>query len=434
MKNNNTHIMIIIYALVICMLTSNVFMINTSDFYRSVFPFIGEINTFDGNLTLNYELKKDFLSVFSYDYISSYSYILYIYAYIISFFTNYLDLRLLSSILKIIFIITLYSLFRNITKENGAKFLAIFFIIALPMLSTSNLAFFSSFYQEQIVIIALPIVSLFISGNNKKDILITFIAATLIACSKSQFFYLPLIIAIAYGIFNRDKFKFKILLTVLSMSLSLMCIWGSSGAAAFNKYHANYFGIYEYAKINNIDIEQNVDQKCIGVDAWGNKFNLEHGAIQTTLGGDCFGRNTSAGFVDVIRWVAKNPSIIYNLPVDAGIKTQYTENYFHVFNGIKLIQGNTGALSYLTEVKDYLFKDLRFVILFITMLLSIIFIRKKLSILLFTVCSFGTSQLYVSFFGEGYRDLDKHLFGMNFAFDLTIFIVMCLLVRLKFKK
>ncbi|MEH5867223.1 hypothetical protein PO631_25860, partial [Escherichia coli] len=81
MKNNNTHIMIIIYALVICMLTSNVFMINTSDFYRSVFPFIGEINTFDGNLTLNYELKKDFLSVFSYDYISSYSYILYIYAY-----------------------------------------------------------------------------------------------------------------------------------------------------------------------------------------------------------------------------------------------------------------------------------------------------------------------------------------------------------------
>ncbi|WP_251841947.1 hypothetical protein [Enterobacter hormaechei] len=433
MKNNHANIIIIIYALVICILTSNVFMINTSDFYRSVFPFIGEINTFDGNLTLNYELKKHFLSVFSYDYISSYSYILYIYAYIISLFTNYLDLRLLSCILKVIFIITLYALFKAITKQNSIKYLVIFFIITLPILSTSNLAFFSSFYQEQIVILTLPIIALHVTRSNKKDIIITFVAATLIACSKSQFFYTPLIVAIAYSIFNRDNLKLKALLTLISMSLSVLCISGSTGAAAFNKYHATYFGVYEYATINNLELDQNIDRKCIGIDAWGNKFNLESGAVQTEIGGVCFGRNVASGFGDVISWVVKNPSIIYNLPFDAGIKTQYTENYFHVFNGIKLIQGNTGVMSYLTETKDYLFKNIRFLALFIAMLLAIICLRKQHSISVFTICSFGASQLYVAFFGEGYRDLDKHLFGMNFAFDLSIFIAISLLIRLKLK-
>jgi TM2 domain-containing membrane protein YozV len=49
--------------------------------------------------------------------------------------------------------------------------------------------------------------------------------------------------------------------------------------------------------------------------------------------------------------------------------------------------------------------------------------KKTYSGLLFFISAFGVSQFYISFFGEGYRDLAKHLFPMNFSFDLILFVI-----------
>lgn len=127
--------------------------------------------------------------------------------------------------------------------------------------------------------------------------------------------------------------------------------------------------------------------------------------------------------LDVITFFIKNPQIIFTLPFDKGISTQLSENYFHVYFGYKIIANNTGVLADLTRIKDFLFDGSRLPVLFLVLPLSILFRKKRTSGAHFILASFAITQFYISFIGEGYRDLSKHLFAMNFAFDLMVSII-----------
>ncbi|ECE3908365.1 hypothetical protein DAE62_22325, partial [Salmonella enterica] len=131
-------------------------MLNTSDFGRAIKPLIEDIPAFTYDLPLLYKLKSPIGSINSYDYISSYSYILYAYVLLISLFTEYLDARLLSLLLKVIYIYSLYAIFASYIKTERYVSLFAFFILAFLMCSSSTLSMFTSFYQEQIIIICLP--------------------------------------------------------------------------------------------------------------------------------------------------------------------------------------------------------------------------------------------------------------------------------------
>ncbi|MDH8096203.1 hypothetical protein QIG34_28010, partial [Klebsiella pneumoniae] len=67
---------------------------------------------------LLYKLKGHIDSIDSYEYISSYSYILYTYVLFISIFTEYLDARVLSLFLKVIYIYSLYAIFTSYIKTE----------------------------------------------------------------------------------------------------------------------------------------------------------------------------------------------------------------------------------------------------------------------------------------------------------------------------
>lgn len=75
-------------------------MLNTSDFGRAIKPLIEDIPAFTYDLPLLYKLKGHIDSIDSYEYISSYSYILYTYVLFISIFTEYLDARVLSLLMR----------------------------------------------------------------------------------------------------------------------------------------------------------------------------------------------------------------------------------------------------------------------------------------------------------------------------------------------
>ncbi|EPT4174285.1 hypothetical protein ACVQM3_004973, partial [Escherichia coli] len=85
-------------------------------------------------------------------------------------------------------------------------------------------------------------------------------------------------------------------------------------------------------------------------------------------------------------------------------------------------------LNEVQKIKDSALSTVRIPVAFIAMIASLIFIRKKYSVAIFTLSAFSISQFYISFIGEGYRDLDKHLFAMNFSFDLMIFIVLSIIL------
>ncbi|MCP9661570.1 hypothetical protein NNB68_21880, partial [Escherichia fergusonii] len=192
-----------------------------------------------------------------------------------------------------------------------------------------------------------------------------------------------------------------------------------------------YYGIYQLMKNNKIELPKNVDHECVGVDAWGNKYDIAKGALSSDAGQVCYKKNLDTSFSDTIKAFLGNPSLLFTLPYDLGMKEQYTENYIHVFKTFHLIENNYGPLAMITNVKDYLFKDVRFSVLFISLILSLFLKNEYFRQVIFFISSFGVSQLFLAFLGEGYRDLSKHLFGMNISFDLLIFTALCMLLKVK---
>lgn len=430
-KERAVHVAVLLVSLAIVFMTKNLFMPNTGDFERVMWwylsPYLSDGQYF--TLKIGDNSAHNFMRGF--DYKSSYTILVYFYTVFLSYFTDVLDLKLLSAILKITYIFSLFFLFSKVMKLNNKTPLSQFsvFLVAItPCISSSNLAFFSSFYQEQVVLICLPILLLCLITDKKNYFLIAVAAVTIISCSKSQFFYFPIIIATYYWLYkDRDIKKILVMFSIFILACTAI-IKTTSGATELNKYHATYFGIYQLAEINGYDIPESVKKTCIGIDAWGNKFNLEHGAVPTDINSTCYDElKENVSFLDVVAFFIKKPQLIFTLPFDKGISTQLSENYFHVYFSYKIIGNNTGALANLTIIKDELFNGIRLPVLFLALALSIILRKKRTSGACFILSSFAITQFYISFMGEGYRDLAKHLFAMNFAFDLmvSIFAVIC---------
>ncbi|EFB9114706.1 hypothetical protein C0Y37_004330, partial [Escherichia coli] len=175
------------FVLIICALSKNIMMLNTSDFGRAIKPLIEDIPAFTYDLPLLYKLKGHIDSIDSYEYISSYSYILYTYVLFISIFTEYLDARVLSLFLKVIYIYSLYAIFTSYIKTERYVTLFTFFILAFLMCSSSTLSMFASFYQEQIVIIFLPFLVYSLTCKNNKSMLLLFFSLLIISTAKNQF-------------------------------------------------------------------------------------------------------------------------------------------------------------------------------------------------------------------------------------------------------
>lgn len=414
----------LIVALIVAFTSAHLIMLNTGDYYRSIFPFIDKIPQFTKDIPFSFPLKESFNSISHYEYKSSYSVLLYMYALVISFFTNSFNIEIYSSLLKILYIIILAILFYRVQKiESKVALLAAYFLSLMQLISSSNLAFFGSFYQEQVLLICLPILLAFIGKNNTKGYILTFLSIVIIACSKSQFFYIPLIFLCYYIIYDRTNLKIKTVLTALSLALSLFCMFKTTSTVAYNKYHSVYFGIYEYERINGIDLPESADKNCVGIDSWGNRFDLKLGVISTSIGETCFDKHKDTNFKEAIGEIVKHPSILLKLPFDDGVKTQLTENYFHVYKAMPLIINNDGFYASITHAKDALYKNMRFIFLVIAFVFSLVLRKDNISGLIFVCSTLGISQFYISFIGEGYRDMDKHLFGMNFSFDMTIFLI-----------
>ncbi|MGX7614637.1 hypothetical protein ACWNMU_09585 [Escherichia fergusonii] len=422
---------IYIYIVLIVFLSKDIFLVNTSDFGRTVDLFLNGVKNFSKDNGLVFGLKDNYKSIAHFEYISSYSYLLYFYAFVTSLYTNILDMRLLGVILKITFIIALYFVFKRLSGRDGKSADSIFIALSLLLMSSSNLSMFNSFYQEQVLLICIPLIIVFMERRDTKGIVLMFTFLAILTTSKSQFALTPIIFILYQIIFDRYKIKLKLSLSLLCLLLGVLCISFSKGAVSLNKYHSTYYGIYQLMKNNKIELPENVDHECVGVDAWGNKYDIAKGALSSDAGQVCYKKNLDTSFSDTIKAFFGNPSLLFTLPYDLGMKEQYTENYIHVFKSFHLIENNHGPLAMITNVKDYLFKNVRFSVLFISLILSLFLKNEYYRQVIFFISSFGVSQLFLAFLGEGYRDLSKHLFGMNISFDLLIFTAFCMLLKMK---
>jgi len=418
--------LIAIFSIVVIATTKNVYMLNTGDFHRAIFPFMPPIPSFQHAMDLKYHLYDEFWGVSKFTYMSTYSYILYFTGEVFKLFTDQLDARILSAIIKSIYIAIFFSLYVRLHNYRISYMdYAVVLLLIVFMCSSSNIAFFPSFYQEQVVLIFLPLMAMCLV--RRENTLVTtalfVVSAFVIGGSKSQFFYMPLLsMFFVFHFINYRKLTFLALL--LAQIACIFFVMNSSDATNFNKYHSAYYGVYAYEKMNGIDLPDGVDEKCIGIDAWGGQLDKEKGSHRSTLGKSCYENNKNVSFIDSVREYVKHPSIIWMLPFDDIVKDNLVTDYIHVAKTIKVIVDDKITWStQLTHMKDGVFGNLRMFAMILIMAAFLVNRKtRSMSLPIILVSLFGISQFYISFIGEGYRDLSKHLFGLSFSFDMVVFL------------
>ncbi|WP_394662221.1 hypothetical protein [uncultured Pantoea sp.] len=425
-------------CLVLIGTTKNVYMLNTGDFHRAIFPFMPPIPSFKHDMALKYPLYEEFWGIGKYAYRSTYSYILYFVAEIFKLSTDQLDARILSAILKSAYVLILFTLYKKICAHKiGAIDYLAFVILAAFMCSSSNIGFFPSFYQEQVLLLCMPamVICLLKRDNSLSAIFAFAMSAFIIGGSKSQFFYLP-ICSLAFIFYFKNYKKTLAASLLIAQIFSIAFVLHSSGATNYNKYHSSYYGIYAFEKMNGIELPKSVDDKCIGIDAWGGQLDKERGSHRSAFGESCYNNNRDVTFMDSIKEYIRHPSIIFTLPFDGIVKDNLVTDYIHVAKTIKVIIDDKDSWSSkMTRAKDKAFSIYRMAIM-LAIIIIFLSIRplRALSVPIAFMGVFGISQFYISFLGEGYRDLSKHLFGVSFSFDLMVFVTLAFLFTKAVKK
>jgi len=326
--------------------------------------------------------------------------------------------------MKALMLVSLYILLLSLSGkfETTYRKQIIFIIASIPLLASSNMALLSSLYQEQLLLIFLPVLIATIIYDTKASIYSCFFFTAAIATLKSQFFYMPFIMMVFFIIYSRQYLKLKLSLMLLALAFGVIAILYTHGTTNLNSYHSTYYGAYLSGELSGNKTQVDVNKPCIGVDAWGNKFDTNKGMVSTNIQDKCFVDSKNAKFSDAIKYYASHPVDFLVLPFTESIQPFFGENYFHMDFSYKLIVNQNNIYGKITEIKDTILDKVRFPALVVILLSSLVIRRNKLSGALFIISALGVSQFYISFLGEGYRDLNKHLSGMNICFDLVLYV------------
>lgn len=419
---SNKKIFFIVFLVFIAFVVSetiNYYYIDTGDYPRVVSGILNyDLPTQRTNFLI-LGIKDHFVK---FDYVSSYTLMLYGLTWLARFFTDTFNVKIFASVLKISYIIVLFKIFSFYFKEKNLLSLAVFIAASIPLLSSANLGIFSSFYQEQVVLIFLPLFFIGYLNGSAKGFFISLLAILIMATAKSQFFYLPVFALLFYFIFSRDRIFRKTIFLMVVQIIAIYTAFSSSEAVNLNKYHSEYFGLYQYQQMNGKKIDKAADLDCIGVDAWGHKYDVDRGAVGTDIGQACIAKNPNPSHKKIITYFLKNPIELVYLLSDLGINRQVRENYFHVYYNEKIIVDKNDVFEKIKTVKDNIFADRKLALIIAFFIISLFFYKSKYAQMTMFLSLFSLSQLYISFLGEGYRDLAKHLFGLNFSFDLILFL------------
>ncbi|KAB7896724.1 hypothetical protein GA565_12470 [Rouxiella sp. S1S-2] len=416
--------------LVLLMLSGATFTINNEDYSRSINFFLDRIPFQDPSMPLSWQMKTHFTPQWQAYWFNPYNVILYSYASVLSLLTSWFDLMIMASILKLLYLVELFLLSKVFLNYKKPYHYFLFILLIVPLCSSSILAFLASFYTDMVVVVILPILCYVLVKPVRYSTLSIFVCVLIISSSKSQFFYFPIIVFLSLLIFDRPFNKKQALVLTLCLVMSVVSMLSISGSANLNKYHANYFGSYLFQQNNNIPLDKDADPSCVGIDIWQSKWDLKLGAIPAPPHNNCYERHhAEVTFYKPLYFFLENPLLLASLSFDKGIQHQMTEDYFSMRYVNKYIVSQDALITYVTQLKDDIFKPWRFLISFLITLTSIFLYRVPNAKLLFILGGFSSSQFYVTFFGEGYRDMSRHLFAMNFSFDLLIFVSLLMIIE-----
>src|SRR5690606_4386021 len=146
--------------------------------------------------------------------------------FVTSFFSNEFSIAIYSIIMKALMLVSLYILLLSLSGkfETTYRKQIIFILASIPLLASSNMALLSSLYQEQLLLIFLPVLIATIIYDTKASVYSCFFFTAAIATLKSQFFYIPLIMILFFIIYCRQDLKLKVSLMLLALVSGVIAI------------------------------------------------------------------------------------------------------------------------------------------------------------------------------------------------------------------
>ncbi|MDR5779004.1 hypothetical protein QCE63_06110 [Caballeronia sp. LZ065] len=209
--------------------------------------------------------------------------------------------------------------FLALRRHAGHRAAWAYLILITPVaLSSSFIAFLNSFFEEQSMIIGLPMLGacllIFRARGRRRDALAAFGLGCFIALSKTAYFALPLVLApfIAGAFGARKTACAAVLATVIAL---LPSVYGPNTDS--NKYHALYFGILSELKTHDGIVVAKIGNKPVLAACIGNPGYDEAGV-------QCV-RDAQATYLDTVRVALAHPGILPAMAryvLDKGKQTQ----------------------------------------------------------------------------------------------------------------
>ena len=298
-----------------------------------------------------------------------------------------------------------------------------------------NSAFFQTFYPEQIALVALPGLCASLVGRFRMRALLFSASLMALAWTKPQYSYVPLLVFVILC-FCRDARPMsirKIALVCIIVQIMAVLPIARSTYVDINRYNATYFGSYlKLDATERLALPLGPAQMaCIGTDWWGNRIESPTDMDAERGDANC-GKTLRADADDVIAPFVRHPALLPDMMTDA-VRAHWTTAYFHIDKDtpyLRVDPRREGRVTAFLRGIDSLVSILASPVAFLLLLLCISPLalhagtHGRWTAACVFLSGFVVSQLVVSLFGEGFRDLSKHLALALFASELLAFVVL----------
>lgn len=366
-------------------------------------------------------------------------------------FSDTFSLFLVSIISKLILLVSLLFLSKNIAENIQIKAFGVFVVwcfLSCVFFLPYNIYLLNSFYQEHLFWLGLPILLAGVISSRKHEATILLLLGVFICgLSKHQFFYIPALVMISIVAWR--KYSGSILSSPLILGLivaQILCIYSliaNNPLRSQYYYQATYYGSYVLAStdlLKKLKVPRETI-RCIGSDRWGVQLAGKNGDEEGGVIKDCYDE-VSLHTSDVILPYAYDPMLLWRM-WRYSRSALWTAEPFHNVRRLPYVISPEGfghpirtakLLSYFSNLRErYLTQNVEGVSLFAIALACYLMFKSslgRLPLLILFIVSLIWSQIAIALIGEGFRDLGKHFAAAQLCYDLLIVILLITLIAL----
>lgn len=358
------------------------------------------------------------------------------------------SLPLLSITSKIFLLVTLGFLSKRISEQLGWSLLGEIFIwatLSCAFFMAHNIYILNSFYQEHVFWLGLPLILCGLLDDKKiRSTLLIIFGAIISGGSKTQFFYLPILIGffcLTWSWWKTKAINKPLLIGLIAAQALCVLPLLKNPYKALNFYHATYYGSYiliNEKNLNDLKIPPSTF-RCIGSDRWGILLSGKKGDERGGVISSCFDE-VSLGTSDVLSPYFSDPTLIWRMWQFAE-PALWTAKPFHNIHEQPYIVTTAGidqnGVPYPFPSDNFSLnlsneRELRFThragqFSLLALGISLLLLYKRwlgnMPLAIFFLIALIWTQIFIALLGEGFRDLGKHFAAAQLSYDILLILI-----------